>query len=156
MVTTASVPSSLLSSPTRCCQKLEVFSNSMSISGQFEKNGVWSDRPVYWSRDTDLFLYYLPMRVGGLWTLGPHIGELGILGHLGSVECPQDLVPGSWKYRVGATWFLDQHINMNCVEDLDEEDSDIANNTEDDTFGRMPRRQFPCLGTDLQQSVRLL
>ena len=121
MMSTASVSSSLTSS--RCCKRLEVFSTSMSISGQFERNGVWSDRPVYWSRDTNLFLYYLPMRVGGLWTLGPHIGELGILGHLGNVECPQELGSGSWKYRVGATWFLDQHINMNCVDEKEVKDN---------------------------------
>ena len=80
------------------------------------ETGIWSGRPVYWNRETNLFLYFLQLRIGGLWTLGPHVGKLGLLGHLDHQECPQNLMPGSWKYRVESTWFLDQNIPMKCME----------------------------------------
>lgn len=95
---------------------MEISSNTMSISGMFKNSGVWSDRPVYWSQTHNLFLYFLPLRVGGLWTIGPHIGELGLLGHLGLDDCPEGLESSSWKYRVGSSWFLDQNIKMNCLD----------------------------------------
>ena len=103
-------------SSRECCSTMEISSNTMSISGSFKNSGVWSDKPVYWSQTHNLFLYFLPMRVGGLWTIGPHIGELGLLGHLGLDDCPQDLESSAWKYRVGTSWFLDQNIKMDCLD----------------------------------------
>ena len=38
-----------------------------------------------------------------------------MLGHLGHDDCPEDLVGGGWKYRVGSSWFLDQNIQTRCV-----------------------------------------
>ena len=70
---------------------------------------------MYWSPGHSLFLHWVPLRVGGVWTIGPHIGELGVLGHLGHDDCPEDLVGGGWKYRVGSSWFLDQNIQTRCV-----------------------------------------
>ena len=51
----------------------------------------------------------------------PHIGEVGVLGHLGQGDCPEDLAPGGWKYRVGSAWLLDQNIKTRCLDSVQEQ-----------------------------------
>ena len=104
-----------------CCRELEVSSNAMTIAGSFEARGEWAERPVYWSPGHNIFLHFVPLRVGGLWTVGPHIGEVGGLGHLGQGDCPEDLAPGGWKYRVGSAWLLDQNIKTRCLDSVQEQ-----------------------------------
>ena len=99
---------------TSCCPSLDVSSHSLSLGGSFQRKGSWGDRPIYLDSLNNLFLYFLPMRVGGLWMIGPHIGEVGVLGHVGDVPCPADISSDSWQYRVGASWLLDQSIEMTC------------------------------------------
>ena len=99
-----------------CCRELEVTSNAMTIAGSFKVRGEWAERPVYSSPDHDIFLHFVPLRVGGVWTIGAHIGEVGVLGHLGQGDCPEDLAPGGWKYRVGSAWLLDQNIKTRCLD----------------------------------------
>ena len=108
-------------SSRECCQELEVSSNAMTIAGSFEVRGEWAERPVYWSPGHNIFLHFVPLKVGGVWTIGPHIGEVGVLGHLGQGECPEDLAPGGWKYRVGSAWLLDQNIKTRCLDSAKEQ-----------------------------------
>ena len=104
-----------------CCRELEVSSKAMTIAGSFEARGEWAERPVYWSPGHNIFLHFVPLRVGGVWTIGPHIGEVGVLGHLGQDDCPEDLAPGGWKYRVGSAWLLDQNIKTRCLDSVQEQ-----------------------------------
>ena len=104
-----------------CCRELEVSSNAMTIAGSFEARGEWAERPVYWSPGHKIFLHFVPLRVGGVWTIGPHIGEVGVLGNLGQGDCPEDLAPGGWKYRVGSAWLIDQNIKTRCLDGVQEQ-----------------------------------
>ena len=109
-----------IASSRECCRELEVSSNAMTIAGSFKAKGEWAERPVYSSPGHNIFLHFVPLRVGGVWTIGSHIGEVGVLGHLGQGDCPEDLAPGGWKYRVGSAWLLDQNIKTRCL-DTDQE-----------------------------------
>ena len=104
-----------------CCRELEVSSKAMTIAGSFEARGEWAERPVYWSPGHKIFLHFVPLRVGGVWTIGPHIGEVGVLGNLGQSDCPEDLAPGGWKYRVGSAWLIDQNIKTRCLDGVQEQ-----------------------------------
>ena len=104
-----------------CCRELEVSSKAMTIAGSFEARGEWAERPVYWSPGHKIFLHFVPLRVGGVWTIGPHIGEVGVLGNLGQGDCPEDLAPGGWKYRVGSAWLIDQNIKTRCLDGVQEQ-----------------------------------
>ena len=97
-----------------CCAQLELLSNSFSFGGKFERNGEWGQRALYWNKNTNIFLYYRPMRVGGLWMVGPHIGEVGVLAQVGEAGCPTDIRAGSWQYRVGSSWLVDQDLHIRC------------------------------------------
>ena len=57
---------------TSCCPSLDVSSHSLSLGGSFQRKGSWGDRPIYLDSLNNLFLYFLPMRVGGLWMIGDH------------------------------------------------------------------------------------
>ena len=105
-----------------CCRELEISSNAMAIAGSFEVRGEWAERPVYWSPGHNIFLHFVPLRLGGgVWTIGPHVGEVGVLGHLGQGACPEDLEAGGWKYRVGSAWLLDQNIKTRCLDSVKEQ-----------------------------------
>ena len=100
-----------------CCARLELVSNSFSLGGKFERNGEWGERPLYWNKQSNIFLYYRPMRLGGLWMVGAHLGEVGVLAHLGDASCPTDIMAASWQYRVGTSWLLDQDLHIRCSQD---------------------------------------
>ena len=72
-----------LSLANTCCARLDLASSSsLALAASFQRRGEWADRPIYWDSQRDLALYYLPIRLGGLWMVGPHIGEVGLLALL--------------------------------------------------------------------------
>jgi hypothetical protein len=108
-----------------CCTRIRVESSGKALNhqsnrmGEYNINGILSDKPIYKHAEKEEYLFYLTSKSKGLWMVGPKPAQFnGGLAHRGDALCVEAVAPKQWKYTDGTAWHVDDLLTVSCLDPL--------------------------------------